>query len=116
MHSESVTEALRDMADNIALAISFTGDRDKRQFAGDLRTVYAVVRCLEIVSEASRRIPADIKDEHASIQWREVATAGNIYRHEYHAVLPELIWTTVHDHLPALERAVHALLAARTQD
>jgi hypothetical protein len=49
----------------------------------DPRTVYAVTRCLEIISEGSRRLPDDLKARHPSIAWRDMAGAGNIYRRDY---------------------------------
>ena len=56
---------------------------DVAGFAADRETVYAVVRALEIVSEASRRLPPEIKSHHPEIDWVAVAAAGNVYRHEY---------------------------------
>ena len=51
-------------------------------FARDRKTVYAVARALEIISEASRRLPDELKTRHPEIDWPAVAAAGNIYRHE----------------------------------
>ena len=64
--------------------------------------MYAVVRALEIVSEASRRLPAELKDLHPEIDWIAVAAAGNIYRHEYEGVDENLIWRTVQHDLAVL--------------
>lgn len=64
--------------------------------------MYAVVRALEIVSEASRRLPAEIRDRHGEIDWVAVAAAGNVYRHEYDTVDEALIWHTVRHGLIAL--------------
>ena len=47
---------------------------------------YAVTRRLEIISEASRRLPEDLKARHSSILWKEMAGAGNVYRHGYESV------------------------------
>ena len=67
---------------------------------------YAVTRCLEIISEASRRIPPEMKARHAHIPWAEMAGAGNVYRHDYEDVRQRLVWGTVHNRLPALPEAV----------
>jgi uncharacterized protein with HEPN domain len=71
----------------------------------DRKTVYAVVRALEIVSEASRRLPNELIDRHPDIDWAAIAASGNVYRHEYEAVDEALIWHTVRHELAAL-RAV----------
>ena len=54
MRSETAIAALRDIAHHIDLALSFTADFAYEAFVADPRTVYAVTRCLEIISEASR--------------------------------------------------------------
>jgi len=69
-----------------------------------------VTRCLEIISEASRRVPTEMQARHPAIPWRQIAAAGNIYRHEYGAVRPEMLWRTARDALPSLREAVAAEL------
>ena len=59
MRSEGAIAALRDIAHHIDLALSFTEGFDYEAIVADPRTVYAVTRCLEIISEASRRLPDD---------------------------------------------------------
>jgi uncharacterized protein with HEPN domain len=89
---------LRDIVDNIDAIGMFSADLDFTAFTADRKTVYAVVRALEIVSEASRRLPADFKDRLPEIDWPAIAASGNVYRHEYEAVDETLIWhTTRHD-------------------
>lgn len=68
--------------------------------------VYAVTRCLEITSEASRRLSADLKARHPAIAWREMAGAGNIYRHDYEDVVAKRVWDTVLIALPPLKVVV----------
>lgn len=65
MRSKNPAQRLRDIADNIDAIEAFTAQMDFAAFAADRKTVYAVVRALEIVSEASRRLPTELKD-HAS--------------------------------------------------
>jgi uncharacterized protein with HEPN domain len=67
---------------------------------------YAVTRCLEIISEASRRLPDELKARHPAIAWREMAAAGNIYRHEYEDVAARRVWLTLTMSLPLLQEAV----------
>src|ERR1700693_4119604 len=80
MPSDAATAALRDIAYHIELATEFASGFDYDSFRADPRTVYAVTRCLEIVSEASRRLPDEMKARHPSIAWKDIAGAGNIYR------------------------------------
>jgi uncharacterized protein with HEPN domain len=66
MRSSAALAALRDMAHHIDLAVEFTAGFDYEAFAADPRTVYAVTLCLEIISEASRRLSDDLKSRHPS--------------------------------------------------
>lgn len=76
------------------------------QFVVDRLRLYATVRALEIISEASRRLPDDLKQRHPEVAWRDIAAAGNIYRHGYEGVIPELIWGTARNDLGTLRKAV----------
>ncbi len=67
---------------------------------------------LEIISEASRRLPDEIKARHPSIAWKEMAGAGSVYRHDYEDVAASHVWVTVHDHLPPLRAVIEHELAA----
>ena len=81
--SSATRRWLKDILYQIDLAQSFVGDLDYEVFRDDLLRFHAVTRCLEIVSEASQRLPDDVKARHPAIPWKEMATAGNVYRHDY---------------------------------
>lgn len=104
--SRSPAVTLRDILENIRLARRFVAGLSFEDFQTDLRTSYAVIRCLEIISEASRRLPADIKSRHPEIPWTDMAGAGSIYRHQYHDVRGDLLWHTVQNELEPLQHAV----------
>ncbi len=106
MLSDSAAAALRDIAHHIELATQFAAGFVYERFQEDLRTVYAVTRCLEIISEASRRLPDDLKAMHPSIAWKDMAGAGNIYRHDYEDVATRLVWDTVQIDLPPLRLVI----------
>jgi uncharacterized protein with HEPN domain len=91
MPSKNPAQRLRDIIDNIDAIEVFTAQLDFPAFRADRKTVYAVVRALEIVSAASRRLPDELTDRHLEIDWVAIAAAGNVYRHEYEAVDEALI-------------------------
>ncbi len=110
MPSEPERAALNDIAYFIDLIGSFLEGYDYQRFANDLRTFHAVTRCLEIISEASRRVSDETKLKYPAIQWRQMAAAGNKYRHEYEDVAQQVVWATVHDALPKLQSVIRAEL------
>ncbi|NVO13048.1 MAG: DUF86 domain-containing protein [Rhodoplanes sp.] len=104
--SKSAQAALRDILHQIDLATEFTRGFTAATFKQDLRTIYAVTRCLEIISEASRRLPDALKARHPDIAWKQMAGAGNVYRHDYEDVAAQFVWDTVLRALPPLEAAL----------
>ena len=107
-------ESLADIVENIGLAREFTAGFDLAAFSADRKTFHAVVRAIEIVSEASRRLKPEMRARHAQIPWRQIAAVGNVYRHEYHLVETEMVWKAVHEALPVLRAAVEAELARQS--
>ena len=112
MPSDLGRKYLADIAENIRLAREFLGTLDAEAFFADKRTYYAVVRCLEIISEASRRLEPDVVSRHPRIPWHQIRSSGNLYRHEYGDVDYEIVHVTVTDDLPILLAVVEAELAA----
>ena len=110
--SEATRRWLNDIQHHIAMAEAFVAGMAYEVFSDGLRTTYAATRCLEIISEASRRLPDELKARHPSIQWRNMASAGNIYRHEYEDVAARGVWDTLKHHLPPLRLVVEEELAA----
>jgi uncharacterized protein with HEPN domain len=106
MLSELARSALFDIRDNIGLAREFISGLDYEEFAESTLHVYAVTRALEIISEASRRLPDDLRARHPELPWRAIRDVGNLYRHSYDDVEESYLWATVHDHLAPLLAAV----------
>ena len=102
MRSDRERRALTTIVDHVVLARSWVGDLDPRAFAEDRKTFYAVTRCLEIISEAARRLNAETRDRHPHIPWRQLMDAGNVYRHDYDNVVEARVWRAVHDRLPEM--------------
>ena len=111
MRSDLVAIALQDILHHINLAEQFVAGFDPEKFEADVRTIYATTRCLEIISEASRRLPDGLKARHPQIAWRQMAGAGNVYRHDYEDVAAHLVWNTVHDALAPLRAVVEQELS-----
>jgi uncharacterized protein with HEPN domain len=75
----------------------------------DAATRAAFERFLEILSEASRHVPEDLKAEYSHIPWRQVADLGNFIRHVYHKV-DEVLWSIYEDDLDPLDDVVGKLV------
>jgi uncharacterized protein with HEPN domain len=104
--ARSPVQTLEDIAENVSAIRSFIAGVDFNGFVADRRTLYAVTRALEIISEASRRLPDEIKERHPAIDWRGIAAVGNIYRHAYDGVDNSYVWDVIQNDLGALETAI----------
>ena len=106
MPSKNPAQRLTDILDNIHAIADFIAGMTFEDYVSDRKTVYAVTRALEIISEASRRLPDELKQRHAEIAWAGVAATGNVYRHEYDNVDQALVWQTIQHELAPLRQAV----------
>ncbi|MGD9924197.1 MAG: DUF86 domain-containing protein [Pseudorhodoplanes sp.] len=106
MRSKAADTALPYILHQIELAQRFAVGLQRADFLADIRTVYAVTRCPEIISEASRRLPDDLKARHAAVPWKQMAGAGNVYRRDYEAVAARYVWDTVQRDLPPLRAVI----------
>jgi uncharacterized protein with HEPN domain len=92
---------------------------DFERFRTDRRTRQLVERNLEILSEASRRLPNEYKDREVQIPWRAIAGIGNVLRHDYHETYPTVLWDTCKKDLQPLKDAalrIDAVIAKSISD
>jgi uncharacterized protein with HEPN domain len=80
------------------------------QFAGERVIQLAAERAIGIISEASRRIPDDLKGNAPEVPWPKIAGIGNVLRHDYREVAPRAVWNIANEFAP-LEVALRSLLA-----
>lgn len=104
---------LNDIRDAIERIGRYTAGKDLTTYGRDEFLRDAVERCVEIISEASRQIPTELKQKHPKIPWQDIAGIGNILRHEYSRIEDRVIWNVVTRHLEPLSRAIAALLRDR---
>jgi uncharacterized protein with HEPN domain len=107
---------VEEMIDYIGQARAYAAGLTFEEYFVDQKTQRAIERCIEVISEASRHIPGELKTKHADIPWSEVAAIGNVFRHEYHNIAARIVWDTVRLHLPPLEAAVQAIAAELPPD
>lgn len=95
---------LMDMLDSAKLAMGYVEGIDKASFVTDVRTQDAVVRRLEIIGEASRRLSEQGRASLPELPWSAMVSMRNLMIHEYDGVDYILVWETVKNDLPPLIR------------
>ena len=101
---------LNDIHTAIGKAQGFAAGMGFEEFANDEKTAYAVVRALEILGEATKRIPQEIRDRHPEIPWRSMAGLRDKLIHDYTSVNLEIVWRTLTDDLPGLIPKIERVL------
>jgi uncharacterized protein with HEPN domain len=100
-----MTEVL-DYLDDILEAVEkierFTDGMDYAEFVEDSKTVDAVLRNFEVIGEAAKNIPEDVRQEYGDVPWSEMAGMRDKLIHGYATVELQIVWTTIQEELPTL--------------
>jgi uncharacterized protein with HEPN domain len=105
------SDSLRDILDAAEKAQRFVAGVTWQEFAENDEKTFAVIRALEVIGEAARAVPAEVRDRYPSIPWREVIGMRDKLIHQYFGVNLQRVWETVQSDLPALHDAVEEILA-----
>ncbi len=95
-------------------ALQFTEDMDYETFRKDRKSQLAVVRCLEVIGEAAKRLSNTFRNNHPSIPWSSMAGMRDVLIHAYDRVDLERVWTTLREDLPPLIKALDSIVPAET--
>lgn len=93
--ANSYLDYLNDMLQAVEKAEKFTSGMSYDEFAQDEKTIFAVIRALEILGEASNKIPNSIQKEYQDIPWRGMKGMRNKLIHDYMGVNVHVVWETV---------------------
>jgi len=89
--------------------LSFTADGE-RAFLSNPLVQDAVIRNLEVIGEAAKRVPDEYRESHPSIPWKGLASLRDVLIHQYEGVNVEEVWRIVEKELPALRQTIAAVL------
>ncbi len=100
----------KDILLSIESIQKFVANMSFEQFAADDKTSSAVIRKFEIIGEAAKQIPEEIRQKYSSVPWKEMAGMRDKLIHFYAGVDYRLVWETLKDKLPALKDQIKSLL------
>ena len=105
-----VDVVLEDILDAISVIEEAVAGYDRARFDDARFLQRGIERSLEVISEAVRHLPDDLLASRPEIAWAGIRAIGNLIRHEYWRVDPDIIWAVVTDDLPLLRTAIEDLL------
>ena len=101
---------VEDILESITWIENYTGNMDFEDFRADRKTIDAVVRNFEIIGEASKSIPDDIKKKYQNVDWQGIIGLRNRIAHEYFGISTEIIWHIIKEELPPLKPIMQQIL------
>lgn len=108
--SREFMDYLRDIVDTMGKAQQFVKNLSYEEFKADDKTVFAVVRALEIVGEATKNIPDDIRKNYPKIPWKDMAGMRDVLIHDYFGADVETVWLTVTEKIPQVKPMIKNML------
>nr|MDO8098501.1 DUF86 domain-containing protein [Candidatus Njordarchaeota archaeon] len=110
MRKRDYRDYLKDILDSIDEVESFTRGLTYERFKDDRKTMNAVVRSIEVIGEATKRIPKSLRDKCRGIPWKKMAGMRDKLIHEYFGIDPEILWKTSYNEIPALREPIRKVL------
>jgi len=101
---------LTDIFKSILAIEEFVEGMDFDEFKNDDKTVSAVIRKFEIIGEATKHIPEDIRQKYPDVPWKEMAGFRDKLIHFYFGIKHELVWNTIKTELPSLKWKIGKIL------
>ena len=105
-----IRDYLNDILEMIEDIWNFTEGISDEELESDKKTLYAVIRCLEVLGEAVKKIPNRIREDYPEIPWQEIAGMRDRLIHEYFGVDIETIWDTIQEDLSPLKETVTKII------
>ena len=101
---------IKDIIDAMNKAMKFVEGMDFDEFIHDEKTIFAVIRALEVSGEGVKNIPDEIRIKYPKIPWRDMAGMRDRLIHEYFGVKEEIVWNSVKEEIPVVKPLFEEIL------
>lgn len=116
MRDREIADYLQDIIDSINDIGDFIEGMTLGDFKGDKKTINAVLRSIEVIGEASRNIPEEIRSRYPQVPWRKMTGMRDKLIHEYHGVDIDTVWKTLNEDIPPLADRIQEIIDKEGND
>lgn len=100
---------IEDILECIRKITAYINTKSFEKFSKDDKTIDAVVRNFEIIGEAARQLPQDIKNRYPDVSWQDMIDFRNSIIHEYFGISLKIMWDIIKNELPPLEQKIRKI-------
>lgn len=108
--SREYGDYLEDIFKAVESIEEFTRGMNYEEFLEDKKTIFAVVRAFEIIGEATKNVPDNIRDDYPNIPWKSMAGMRDKVIHGYFGVDNKVLWKTAKEDIPELKSKIKNIL------
>ncbi len=106
----SLIDYISDILSSLEEVETFTEGMTFEKFLSDKKTINAVIRSLEVMGEATKRIPENLREKYSEIPWKRIAGMRDKLIHEYSGVDLEIVWVVVKEEIPHIKKPLKIAL------
>jgi uncharacterized protein with HEPN domain len=101
---------IEDILETCGKILRYTEGMSREQFEGDERTYDAVIRNLEIMGEAAKHVPDEVREKVDKLEWRKLTGLRDVLAHAYFGIDDDILWNVVSTKVPEVKRIVATYL------
>ena len=106
----SLLDFLQHILSECSFVVKNTEDKTKEQVLEDEVLIRALVRSLEIIGEATKKLPKDFRTQYAQVNWDEMAGMRDVLIHDYFGIDYDVVWNTVRNDIPELQNELERII------